>query len=420
MTECHALVTQQSAVREGSITDDTALLESKFIRKNISEANGNSGDSTECPPFELQPDVRIYMYCTCAPCGDGSMELCMAAQEDATPWEFQRQSDTEPGTAVDETKLLDGRAHFSLLGIVRRKPARTDAESTRSKSCSDKLALKQVSSLLTWQTSRLLALTENAYLAALILPEDEISRVACDRAFGRNGRMAALVGQSWPSSSCGGNSVEYRFRPFEVLSVPSEKIKAIWQFAKPKPTHAAGDDDKAKGEATTRKSKPGNVSAVWTLAPSLELMNPLLLDLGCKSLPSLCRSKTGLFESLISGVKQGNKASSPSARGASALSRAKMWSLFSKINTIANEACEQQTLIGSSVTSASPQRQLGEPIMYDDVKRAGKDETAPFSARVQAIRYAKEVLRGWVPNTGDENWGLDVLADTQKRKRGLA
>lgn len=354
------------------------------------------------------------------------MELCMAAQEDATPWEVVRHDNSQVDTALGDNILLDGRAHFSLLGVVRRKPARTDAESTRSKSCSDKLALRQVSSLLSWQTSRLVSITDNAYLAGLILPEDEISRVACDRAFGQNGRMAALVGQSWSDHRCGANSTGYQYHPFEVISVPADKVSAMWQFAKPKPTDTKSTPDTEDGkvervETPSRKSKPGNISAVWTLAPSVIHAGALLADTGSKSLPSLCRSKTGLYESIISGVKQGNKAASPGARGASALSRAKMWSLFKKV-TETNPKKNDDSQITTTTPVITPERSLQQPsgsVTYENVKSSRVDGSDISPAREQAILGARQVLKGWARNTGDEDWGLDVLHDAQKRKRGV-
>lgn len=68
-------------------------------------------------PFTIRENVKIYMYCSEAPCGDASMELIMQAQEDPTPWQIERLSlESKP------SKELKGRAHFSVLGIVRRKP----------------------------------------------------------------------------------------------------------------------------------------------------------------------------------------------------------------------------------------------------------------------------------------------------------
>lgn len=68
-------------------------------------------------PFTIREDVKIYMYCSEAPCGDASMELVMQAQDDPTPWPMEPLSlESKP------IKELKGRSHFSVLGIVRRKP----------------------------------------------------------------------------------------------------------------------------------------------------------------------------------------------------------------------------------------------------------------------------------------------------------
>lgn len=385
---------------------------SPFIRRRANDAPEH--DIT-WPPFEIQPDVRVYMYCTCAPCGDASMELCMAAQEDATPWEVRRP-DPEIGDG-----LLDGRAHFSLLGVVRRKPSRMDAESTRSKSCSDKLALRQVSSLLSWETSTLVAPTENAYLAGLILPEDEISRVACDRSFGETGRMQALVGRTWPETP-GSVTALYQFRPFEVLSVPEEEINVLWRFAKPKSRMT--DEENT---AISKKCKPSNTCAIWTSAPSYSHPCATILGTGIKTLPTLCRSKTGLYETIINGVKQGNKATTPLPRGASCLSRAEIWALVREIvqwpasHSCQDDLLEQEPSPGLSKGVGLPnlsfmQRCTDEVMTYRDVKRAGSDLADPLRVRQQAIWDTKQILKGWISNAGDESWGLDALEDPKRRK----
>lgn len=347
----------------------------------------------------------------------------MASQEDAAPWEVIRQTNIgseakEESTLAEET-LLDGRAHFSLLGVVRRKPARVDAESTRSKSCSDKLALRQVSSLLSCEASRLVAPTENAYLAGLILPEDEISRVGCERSFGESGRMEALKGRSWPCGMASEDrTVGYRFRPFQVLSVPAEEVEALWHFAKPKISADPG--------AIPRKSRPGNVSAVWTAAPSYSHSCTVISDTGSKTLPALRRSRTGMYETIINGVKQGNKAASPGARGASLLCRAKLWALL--WNIVISESChispdasvDQEQGLGAIATDepwgSTLQHHIQAASTYEDLKRAGNDAVDPLRVRAEAIQDAKKVLKGWVPNTGDESWGLDVLSCSKKRK----
>ena len=113
----------------------------------------------------------------------------MAAQEDASPW------DTPVATSARDDPL-PGRAYFSQLGIVRRKPARGDAPPCLSKSCSDKIALKQGTSLLSALTSLLVAPT-GVYLSSLILPASQYSAVACQRSFTLRGRMQPLAERRW-------------------------------------------------------------------------------------------------------------------------------------------------------------------------------------------------------------------------------
>ncbi len=85
---------------------------SSVIRQREDDELSESNDSQ---PFALRENVKIFMYCSEAPCGDASMELVMEAQDDATPWPI---ADHPP----QETGMLKGRANFSQLGLVRRKP----------------------------------------------------------------------------------------------------------------------------------------------------------------------------------------------------------------------------------------------------------------------------------------------------------
>ncbi|KAF7125227.1 hypothetical protein CNMCM5793_001405 [Aspergillus hiratsukae] len=419
LSECHSLLAQEQHAGSSSPTNMSPTASSPFIRRR------NPSETIDWPPFELQPDIKIYMYCTCAPCGDASMELCMAAQDDPRPWEILPSPNPErtesPGAGAGAgAELLDGRAYFSRLGIVRRKPARADAEATLSKSCSDKLALRQVSSLLSYETSLLVAPTRNAYIEGLILPEEEISRVGCERCFSAAGRMKMLNGRFWPAHDSVRYGYGYRFHPFRVLSVPNDLIETIWPFRKPKPTSAEAP----------RKNKPGNVSAVWIAAPSLPHPCPIAPDNGAKSLPVLRGSRTGLYETIINGVKQGNRAASVTPRGASALSRAKLWGL---LRDIMRSSCSGDCILdvvdgeiglhevnvpetGPSLQDTALCQLIGAPT-YERFKKSPVALTASVKARKNAIREAKEALKGWIPNEGDEQWGLDVLIDPKKRKR---
>ena len=88
---------------------------SSILRRRTSlEASAGRG----LQPLTLHKHIKIYMYCSEAPCGDASMELTMNAQDDATPWSVA----TEDASIQESSEVLEGRGYFSQLGIVRRKP----------------------------------------------------------------------------------------------------------------------------------------------------------------------------------------------------------------------------------------------------------------------------------------------------------
>lgn len=215
-------------------------------------------DTQPGPRFELLPNISIHMYCSAAPCGDASMELLMRSQPDSTPW-------THPAPSAKPDDMI-GRGHFDQLGIVRKKPARPDAPSTLSKSCSDKLSLKQVTGLLSGMAAKLVE-PESCYLASLVLPDGEVVREGVERAFGREGRMRELVGMEEHEG--------YAFRPFEVKGT-----SRVFEYA------------------VQEEARGSDLSALWT--PHRQ-------------------------EILINGVLQGRKQFDP--RGASCVSRREMWKL---------------------------------------------------------------------------------------------
>lgn len=219
------------------------------------------------PPFALKDDVRIHFYTSEAPCGDASMELTMAAQADASPWSNEIHD-------LDRT-LLNGRGHFSQLGVVRRKPSRADAPLSLSKSCSDKLAMWQCSSLLGGLTS-LLIHPRNAYIHEIVVPGSRVVPAAFERAFGSAGRMKALLESNCLRGWKGG----YDFRPFGVAETREE-----FRFSKT-----------CLGRATDKRVVGSNITAMYTAFK---------------------------MEVLIGGTLQGNKQFS--ARGASAISRLGLW-----------------------------------------------------------------------------------------------
>ena len=198
------------------------------------------------------------------------MELIMAAQDDASPWETPDAIKANDSNTKPETSL-PGRAYFSQLGIVRRKPARGDAPATLSKSCSDKIALKQCTSLLSSLTSLFID-PANAYIHSLVLPESQYSATACRRAFSADGRMKPLVGKEW----LGG----YSFKPFAVGTTDHEF-----------------DYSKRSVRAWSERISASNLAATWSLS--------------------------GVEETILGGVLQGRKPFN--TNGASRMSRSSMW-----------------------------------------------------------------------------------------------
>jgi tRNA-specific adenosine deaminase 1 len=191
----------------------------------------------------------------------------MDAQDDASPWSMPR--DIEASDVI--TGALPGRAYFSQLGIVRRKPARGDAPVSSSKSCSDKLALKQCTSLLASITS-LFVEPANAYIDTLVLPLSQHNATATQRAFSSNGRMSSLAQMTWPGG--------YSFRPFHVAGTDIE-------FAYSRRSVKAG----------ASQMTPSNLAVLWTAS--------------------------GLEESTLGGVRLGRKASD--VKAASRGSRRRCW-----------------------------------------------------------------------------------------------
>ncbi len=256
---------------------------SKYIRRRAVEEYSDH----EQQPFSIKDDVSIHMYCSEAPCGDASMELVMDAQEDATPWTSTPPtvlaiSSTGIRTSESaETSALRGRSNFSLVGIVRCKPSRSDAPPTLSKSCTDKLALSQATSLLSSTVSVLIS-PRNAYLQTLVMPESQLVPQACERAFSKSGRMRGLTDSAIDAWRGG-----YRFQPFKTRPV---KREFAWTRRNTEPFE---------------KVRASNLSAVWT--PTWQ-------------------------ETLIGGVLQGRKQLDP--RGASAICRKNMWRMAVQIAAI--------------------------------------------------------------------------------------
>ncbi|KAK7962415.1 uncharacterized protein PG986_003240 [Apiospora aurea] len=329
--------------------------ESLFLRRRrVDELQELVTTTTTTPwcgqPFTWRDDVKLHMYCSEAPCGDASMELTMAAQADATPWEVPSSPAAAEPTPT-AAPLLPGRAYFQHLGVVRRKPARGDAPATLSKSCSDKLALRQCTSLLS-STASLLVNPTHAYLTTLVLPASQHSVTGCERAFSARGRMAAMK-EKTDNLLAGG----YRFAPFRVdttnLEFAYSRRGVISRLGREGEVVAAG--------VGADKMAASNLAVAWTAS--------------------------GLEEASLGGTLQGRKLFDP--RGASFASRRKMWALAAEIASMLGAGLVrlQKTLAAQN---------------YAELKQS--DMLQP---RMDAKRKATSIaLKGWAKNQGDDDFGL--------------
>ena len=348
--DSHAEVLALRALNRFLINEVIAVLQDRdgqhaspfvCLRDSISSPSPNVLCSHH--PFELRRNISIWMFSTEAPCGDASMEVLMSGKEgDVEPWA------KEGGVGKDG---LEGRGYFSALGIVRRKPARRDAEATMSKSCTDKLTLKQVMSILCFPASLIIASTANTYLSGLIVPSTRYSEEGFVRAFGPNGRLSSLQTWQLPAST--------QYRPFQIFVLPSDFEQ--FPFSR---------TDTAQGSI-----KAGNVSAVFvrrTLGSSMDTN-----------------------ETILGGVKQGHRPFESDPKKPSVACRLKLWEAVRSIidslqekESIPVEIKQELSRAGAATTYA----QLKASDLHAD-RRAAKG-------------IVTRSLGKWPKNSGDENWGL--------------
>lgn len=134
----------------------------------------------------LRPGVALALYISEPPCGDCSMVECPAgARWDRPVAEEGVMTKDDPkdeagAGSVKRQKLLRGRSNFHDVGLVRTKPGRLDSKVSYSKSCSDKLALKQYTGVLNAVLSLLI---EPIHLDYLVLHSAKFSAADFCRCF---------------------------------------------------------------------------------------------------------------------------------------------------------------------------------------------------------------------------------------------
>ncbi|KAM9902821.1 hypothetical protein OXX69_008159 [Metschnikowia pulcherrima] len=169
--DCHRLLLESATTNTESVTS-SGLSETREGPEEAGNSDANDGPEHskfsknlkfKSETYRLKPSLKLALYISEPPCGDASMSHVANGQ---TAWE-------EP--AQKRQKVVRGRANFGHLGTVRTKPGRADSKLSLSKSCSDKLCLKQYTGILNCITSLRI---EPIFLDFLVL--DETKHVDAD------------------------------------------------------------------------------------------------------------------------------------------------------------------------------------------------------------------------------------------------
>jgi tRNA-specific adenosine deaminase 1 len=306
-------------------------------------------DPTAAPrrPFKIKDNISIHLFTTEAPCGDASMEILMDSLPpgQAVPWP------SEP----DSSDALRGRGHFSQLGQIRRKPARADAEPSLSKSCSDKLAVKQYTGILSFPADLYILPTQNIYIRSLVVYSDQYHAAAYARAFGPSGRLSHVV------------------QPGHFFVVdPLPKKFAPFVFAK---------QQQSAGGRSAAKLKTSNIAALLVRGNH--------------------KDRRDAVEVLINGVKQGYKQFEPRPKKASLASRDALWQLGLEISSLWCSEVVSQNFAGRDCSA-----QIFAAIhtcLSSTTYRAAKLSSLRRTVRDRRSSVT-QAMGNWVSNHGDEGW----------------
>ncbi|KIY00164.1 uncharacterized protein Z520_03849 [Fonsecaea multimorphosa CBS 102226] len=300
-------------------------------------------------PFRLKDNVTIYFFTTEAPCGDASMEILMESfpAGDTSPWSVDSNTATP----------LQGRGYFSLLGYVRRKPARGDAEPSGSKSCSDKLAVKQFTSVLSFPADLFVERTANAYIKSIVVFADQYHPVGYQRAFGPEGRLSPLK-----------DAATF----FTIERLPANFAR--FAFERRLPTSAS---------SMQVKSKTSNISALWVQAAGTNRAN--------------------VVEVLINGVKQGYRQWDDRSAKASMVSRMELWTIGLRISKLL-----EHVDVFDARNGVPGQSDINWCKMIRSTLSASTYEEAESSTLRMVHKKCKnhvtDTLDNWTKNAGDSDW----------------
>ncbi|SSD59524.1 related to tRNA-specific adenosine deaminase 1 [Saccharomycodes ludwigii] len=118
--------------------------------------------------FRIKDTLKFALYISQLPCGDCSMEEEGANTETIDIIRDFTDDNVLQYVNADIKTILRGRFNYKKKNVVRTKPGRADSKITYSKSCSDKLCLKQVLSICNALTY--FYLESPVYLDSIIVP----------------------------------------------------------------------------------------------------------------------------------------------------------------------------------------------------------------------------------------------------------
>ncbi|KAI5960847.1 uncharacterized protein KGF55_004417 [Candida pseudojiufengensis] len=116
--------------------------------------------------FQFNKEIKLALFITEPPCGDASMTYLSNNLESNEPWELRE----------GDLTFNRGRNNFNQLGIVRTKPGRSDSLISYSKSCSDKICLKQLIGICNSITSTIFQPIYLNYLVVKNINEEDFNR----------------------------------------------------------------------------------------------------------------------------------------------------------------------------------------------------------------------------------------------------
>ncbi len=312
------------------------------------------------------------------------MEILMfeLGADNSVPWTSPHPYAPTGAGASFSAQALQGRGFFSDLGAVRRKPSRADAKPTLSKSCTDKLSVRQVTGLLSFPAHHFIAKTPNAYLSSLILPAVKHSEGGFARAFSPKGRLSAIQDENLPDG--------YSLHPFKITPLPSDFLP-IFPFSKPLASTLATSSptppnlpNKAETPSKAKQStRATNLSAFYMQNPNRpsHLDNPTI-------------SMNPITETLLNGVHQGYTLTSPSAKKASIISRFRTLQLGREIaSSLLLRLSDTPSTTGTELHLHLP---AGPPLTIH------QDVVAGWRALVEATTYAEAKRTGGAIALGRE------------------